>query len=102
MKLKTMKIVSFLFFISINLIAFSQLGPAVEQTIHSDELSKTITIDVSQNEINQLIDMQKQSKGKNVVFPVGKLISVDIDMMLSAQWSFDEFENRIGKLKIHS
>lgn len=97
-----MKIVSFLFFISINLIAFSQLGPAVEQTIHSDELSKTITIDVSQNEINQLIDMQKQSKGKNVVFPVGKLISVDIDMMLSAQWSFDEFENRIGKLKIHS
>ena len=97
-----MKIVSFLFFISINLTAFSQLGPAVEQTIHSEELSKTITIDVSQNEIDQLIDMQEQSKGKNVVFPVGKLISVDIDMMLSAQWSFDEFENRIGKLKIHS
>ena len=42
-----MKIVSFLFFISINLTAFSQLGPAVEQTIHSEELSKTITIDVS-------------------------------------------------------
>lgn len=59
-----MKIVSFLFFILINLTAFSQLGPAVEQTIHSDELSKTITIAVSQNEIDQLIDMQEQSKGK--------------------------------------
>ncbi|MBD79072.1 MAG: hypothetical protein CL840_09150 [Crocinitomicaceae bacterium] len=80
----------------------SQLTHEKVQQIHSDMVAKQIEINISQAELNELKEIQQRSINQNVVYPIGKLIPVEIDLMREAEWTYDKYENRIGKLTIHS
>jgi len=81
---------------------YSQLSPSKSYALHGDLKSSNLSIECSQDEIQELINLQLESERKNVIYPVGKLIPLQLDLMQKAEWTYDEFDNRIGKLTIHS